>query len=111
MLLNHAPLIVAEQFGTIETLYPRRIDLGQGRAPETDMLTSRALRRALETDASTFADACWNFDIIPKMWKGSRLSAQIPGAGLQVPLSILGSSLFGASVSAMLGLPFAFASR
>jgi len=111
ILLNHAPLIVAEQFGTIETLYPRRIDLGQGRAPETDMLTSRALRRALETDASTFADACWNFDIIPKMWKGGRLSAQIPGAGLQVPLSILGSSLFGASVSAMLGLPFAFASR
>jgi len=76
MLLNHAPLIVAEQFGTIETLYPRRIDLGQGRAPETDMLTSRALRRALETHAPTFADACWNFDIIPKMWKGGRLSAQ-----------------------------------
>ncbi len=70
MLLNHAPLIVAEQFETLETLYPRRIDLGLGRAPETDMLTSRALRRALETDASTFADACWNFDIIPKMWKG-----------------------------------------
>ncbi len=95
MLLNHAPLIVAEQFGTIETLYTRR----------------SALRRALETHAPTFADACWNFDIIPKMWKGGRLSAQIPGAGLQVPLSILGSSLFGASVSAMLGLPFAFASR
>ena len=71
MLLNHAPLIVAEQFETLETLYPRRIDLGLGRAPETDMLTSRALRRALETDASTFADACWNFDIIPKMWKGA----------------------------------------
>ena len=71
MLLNHAPLIVAEQFGTIETLYPRRIDLGQGRAPETDMLTSRALRRALETNAPTFADACWNFDIISRMWKGA----------------------------------------
>ena len=111
MLLNHAPLIVAEQFETLETLYPRRIDLGLGRAPETDMLTSRAMRRALETDASTFADACWNFDIIPKMWKGGRAVRAIPGAGLQVPLSILGSSLFGAAVSAMLGLPFAFASR
>jgi alkanesulfonate monooxygenase SsuD/methylene tetrahydromethanopterin reductase-like flavin-dependent oxidoreductase (luciferase family) len=111
MLLNHAPLIVAEQFGTIETLYPRRIDLGQGRAPETDMLTSRALRRALETHAPTFADACWNFDIIPKDVEGGQAVRAIPGAGLQVPLSILGSSLFGASVSAMLGLPFAFASR
>ena len=76
MLLNHAPLIVAEQCGTFETRNPRRIDLGLGRAPETDMLTSRALRRALETNAPTFADACWNFDIIPKMWKGGRLSAQ-----------------------------------
>ena len=111
IMLNHAPLIVAEQFGTLETLYPRRIDLGLGRAPETDMLTSRALRRALETHAPTFADACWNFDIIPKDVEGGQAVRAIPGAGLQVPLSILGSSLFGAAVSAMLGLPFAFASR
>src|SRR5437667_5320551 len=79
MLLNHAPLIVAEQFGTLETLYPRRIDLGLGRAPETDMLTSRALRRALEAHAPTFADACWNFDIIPKDVEGGRAVRAIPG--------------------------------
>jgi len=108
MLLNHAPLIVAEQFGTIETLYPRRIDLGQGRAPETDMLTSRALRRALETHAPTFADELRHYS---EDVEGGKAVRAIPGAGLQVPLSILGSSLFGASVSAMLGLPFAFASR
>src|SRR5438309_1150489 len=68
MMLNHAPLIIAEQFETLETLYPRRIDLGLGRTPESDMLTSRALRRAMETDASTLAYACWNFYVIPKMW-------------------------------------------
>ena len=98
MLPNHAPLIVAEQFGTLETLYPRRIDLGLGRAPETDMLTSRALRRALETNAPTFAHELRHYS---EDVEGGRAVRAIPGAGLQVPLSILGSSLFGASVSAM----------
>jgi len=76
MLLNHAPLIVAEQFGTIETLYPRRIDLGLGRAPETDMLTSRALRRALETNAPTLADDVSELRQYSEDVEGGRLSAQ-----------------------------------
>jgi alkanesulfonate monooxygenase SsuD/methylene tetrahydromethanopterin reductase-like flavin-dependent oxidoreductase (luciferase family) len=111
MLLNHPPLIVAEQFGTLETLYPRHIDLRLGRAPETDMLTSRALRRALETNAPTLADDVSELRQYSEDVEGGQAVRAIPGAGLQVPLCILGSSLFGASVSAMLGLPFAFASR
>ena len=111
MLPNHAPLIVAEQFGTLETLYPGRIDLGLGRAPGTDMLTSRALRRDLETNAASFADDVLELRRFFEDMEPGQAVRAIPGAGLQVPLSILGSSLFGAAVSAMLGLPFAFASR
>jgi luciferase family oxidoreductase group 1 len=111
MLPNHAPLVVAEQFGTLESLFPGRIDLGLGRAPGTDMQTSMALRRDLATNAEQFPQDVLELrayfdDIQP----GQQIRA-VPGAGLKVPLWILGSSLFGAQVAAMLGLPFAFASH
>ncbi|HEY6926153.1 MAG TPA: LLM class flavin-dependent oxidoreductase [Steroidobacteraceae bacterium] len=111
MLPNHAPLVVAEQFGTLESLFPGRIDLGLGRAPGTDMQTSRALRRDLATNAEQFPQDVLELrayfdDVQP----GQQIRA-VPGAGLKVPLWILGSSLFGAQVAAMLGLPFAFASH
>lgn len=111
MLPNHAPLVVAEQFGTLESLFPGRIDLGLGRAPGTDMQTSMALRRDLATNAEQFPQdvvelRAYFDDVQP----GQQIRA-VPGAGLKVPLWILGSSLFGAQVAAMLGLPFAFASH
>jgi luciferase family oxidoreductase group 1 len=111
MLPNHAPLVVAEQFGTLESLFPGRIDLGLGRAPGTDMHTSRALRRDLATNADQFPQDVQELqayfdDVEP----GQQIRA-VPGAGLKVPLWILGSSLFGAQVAALLGLPFAFASH
>ncbi len=111
MLPNHAPLIVAEQFGTLEALHPGRIDLGLGRAPGTDPLTARALRRTLASDPDAFPQ-----DVIELMSyfaaprPGQAVTA-IPGAGLSVPIWILGSSLFGAQVAAALGLPYAFASH
>jgi luciferase family oxidoreductase group 1 len=111
MLPNHAPLVVAEQFGTLETLFPGRIDLGLGRAPGTDQNTSRALRRDLATNAEEFPQDVLElrayFDVVQP---GQQIRA-VPGAGLKVPLWILGSSLFGAQVAAALGLPFAFASH
>jgi luciferase family oxidoreductase group 1 len=111
MLPNHAPLVVAEQFGTLESLFPGRIDLGLGRAPGTDMQTSRALRRDLATNAEQFPQDVLElqsyFDVVQP---GQQIRA-VPGAGLKVPLWVLGSSLFGAQVAAMLGLPFAFASH
>jgi len=111
MLPNHAPLIVAEQFGTLETLYPGRIDLGLGRAPGTDRLTSRALRRGLETNAEAFAEDVHELRHFFEAADPGQTVRAIPGAGLNVPLFILGSSMFGASVAATLGLPFAFASH
>src|SRR6267143_476353 len=111
MLPNHAPLIVAEQFGTLETLYPGRIDLGLGRAPGTDRLTSRALRRDLETNAEAFAEDVQELRHFFEAADPGQAVRAIPGARLKVPLFILGSSVFGASVAAMLGLPFAFASH
>jgi len=111
MLPNHAPLVVAEQFGTLETLFPGRIDLGLGRAPGTDQNTSRALRRDLQTNAEQFPQDVLElrayFDVVQP---GQQVRA-VPGMGLKVPLWILGSSLFGAQVAAALGLPFAFASH
>jgi luciferase family oxidoreductase group 1 len=111
MLPNHAPLVVAEQFGTLETLFPGRIDLGLGRAPGTDQNTSRALRRDLQTNADQFPQDVLElrayFDVVQP---GQQIRA-VPGMGLKVPLWILGSSLFGAQVAAALGLPFAFASH
>jgi len=111
MLPNHAPLVVAEQFGTLESLFPGRIDLGLGRAPGTDMQTSMALRRDLATNAEQFPqDVLELRAYFDELQPGQQIRA-VPGAGLKVPLWILGSSLFGAQVAAMLGLPFAFASH
>ncbi|SDD33895.1 luciferase family oxidoreductase, group 1 [Cupriavidus sp. YR651] len=112
MLPNHSPLVVAEQFGTLASLYPGRIDLGLGRAPGTDQSTARALRRQLSQDsADTFPQdveelQAYFDDVRP----GQRLRA-VPGAGLKVPLWLLGSSLFSAQLAAAMGLPFAFASH
>lgn len=111
MLPNHSPLVVAEQFGTLESLFPGRIDLGLGRAPGTDMQTSMALRRDLATNAEQFPqDVLELRAYFDEVQPGQQIRA-VPGAGLKVPLWILGSSLFGAQVAAMLGLPFAFASH
>ena len=109
MLPNHAPLTIAEQFGTLESLYPGRIDLGLGRAPGSDQAAAYALRRSLGSDANQFPD-----DVVELMsyFKGTsgRVRA-VPGEGLSIPIWILGSSLFGAQLAAMLGLPYAFASH
>ena len=110
MLPNHSPLVIAEQFGTLESLFPGRIDLGLGRAPGSDQLTARAMRRNLESDANEFPQ-----DVLELADYFSPLPRQpvraVPGTGLNVPLWILGSSLFGAQLAAALGLPYAFASH
>jgi luciferase family oxidoreductase group 1 len=110
MLPNHSPLVIAEQFGTLESLYPGRIDLGLGRAPGSDQATARALRRNLASDADEFPqDVIELIDYFAGTVPG-RVRA-VPGGGLSVPIWILGSSLFGAQLAAALGLPFAFASH
>lgn len=110
MLPNHSPLVIAEQFGTLESLYPGRIDLGLGRAPGSDQATARALRRSLQSDPDEFPR-----DVVELMDYLSDEPRQavraVPGRGLKVPVWILGSSLFGAQLAAMLGLPYAFASH
>ena len=111
MLPNHSPLIIAEQFGTLAALYPGRIDLGVGRAPGTDQRTMRALRRTLTGDHDNFPQ-----DVLELIAYLGPLSPQqtvraIPGAGSEVPVWILGSSLYGAQLAAALGLPYAFASH
>src|ERR1019366_8236510 len=110
MLPNHSPLLIAEQFGTLESLFPGRIDLGLGRAPGSDQATARTLRRNLASDADAFPQ-----DVVELMDYFSSEQKQavraIPGAGLNVPIWILGSSLFGAQLAAALGLPYAFASH
>ena len=110
MLPNHSPLVIAEQFGTLASLFPGRIDLGLGRAPGSDHETARALRRD-PAAADTFPD-----DVIELMsyfhpTQPGQVIRAVPGAGLDVPVWILGSSLFGAQLAAMLGLPYAFASH
>jgi luciferase family oxidoreductase group 1 len=110
MLPNHAPLVVAEQFGTLESLFPGRIDLGLGRAPGTDPRTAHALRRTLATDPDAFPQDVLELLSYFEAENGQPIRA-VPGAGLRVPIYILGSSLFGAQVAAALGLPFAFASH
>ena len=111
MLPNHAPLVVAEQFGTLEALFPGRVDLGLGRAPGTDRAAAMALRRNLTSDENQFprdvVELIGYFAAEP----GGRGVRAIPGEGLAIPVWILGSSLFGAQLAAMLGLPFAFASH
>ena len=111
MLPNHAPLVIAEQFGTLESLYPGRIDLGLGRAPGTDMLTARALRRTMEDSAEQFPQDVQELqEYFAQAQAGQQIRA-VPGTGLEVPIWLLGSSLFSAQLAAMLGLPFAFASH
>jgi luciferase family oxidoreductase group 1 len=111
MLPNHAPLVIAEQFGTLAALHPGRVELGLGRAPGSDQITNRAIRRNLLADVDQFPQ-----DVVELMGyfqpaePGQAVQA-IPGAGLEVPIWILGSSLYGAQVAAYLGLPFAFASH
>jgi luciferase family oxidoreductase group 1 len=111
MLPNHAPLVIAEQFGTLEALFPGRIDLGLGRAPGSDQITAHALRRTLAGDVDRFPQ-----DVVELMGyfedaAPNQAVRAVPGAGAKVPVWILGSSLFGASLAAALGLPFAFASH
>ena len=110
MLPNHAPLVVAEQFGTLESLFPGRIDLGLGRAPGTDPRTAHALRRTLASDPDAFPQDVLELMSYFEPQDGQTVRA-VPGSGLRVPIYILGSSLFGAQVAAALGLPFAFASH
>jgi luciferase family oxidoreductase group 1 len=111
MLPNHAPLVIAEQFGTLETLYPGRIDLGIGRAPGTDQLTMRALRRNLSnTDEDFPRDVAELLSYFSPARKNQMVHA-VPGEGLGVPVWLLGSSLYSAQLAALLGLPFAFASH
>jgi luciferase family oxidoreductase group 1 len=110
MLPNHAPLVIAEQFGTLDALYPGRIDLGLGRAPGTDPPTMRALRRD-NTSADTFPNDVQELQaLLGDPFEGQFVHA-VPGQGSHVPLWILGSSLFGAQLAAALGLPYAFASH
>jgi luciferase family oxidoreductase group 1 len=109
MLPNHAPLVIAEQFGTLESLFPGRIDLALGRAPGSDQITARALRRG-PSDADTFPQDVLELIRYFQAPPGQLVRA-IPGAGLNVPLWILGSSLFGAQFAAELGLPYGFASH
>jgi luciferase family oxidoreductase group 1 len=110
MLPNHAPLVIAEQFGTLESLHPGRIDLGLGRAPGTDPVTAHALRRTLAGDEGGFPNDVVELLEYFQPAKPGRVQA-VPGAGLNVPVWILGSSLYGAQLAAALGLPFAFASH
>ena len=110
MLPNHSPLIIAEQFGTLESLYPGRIDLGLGRAPGTDQNTWRALRREASASERFPQDVLELQALLGPVLPGQSIQA-VPGAGTNVPLWILGSSLFGSHLAAMLGLPYAFASH
>ena len=111
MLPNHAPLVVAEAFGTLAELYPGRIDLGLGRAPGTDPLTMRALRRdRIETEEDFPRDVAELQRLLGEPQPGQKLIA-MPGAGTRVPIWLLGSSLFSAQLAAQMGLPYAFASH
>ena len=111
MLPNHSPLVIAEQFGTLEALFPGRIDLGLGRAPGSDQAAARALRRNLNSDPDEFPQDVIELVKYFAPVDGDQRVIAVPGVGLKVPLWILGSSLFGAQVAAALGLPFAFASH
>ena len=110
MLPNHSPLVIAEQFGTLASLFPGRIDLGLGRAPGTDRATLRALRRDAMA-AESFPDDVLELQAFLAPAQPGQVIRAVPGAGSQVPLWILGSSLYGAQLAALLGLPYAFASH
>src|SRR6478672_3588231 len=111
MLPNHAPLQIAEQFGTLESLFPGRVDLGLGRAPGTDQAAAFALRRNLNADVNQFPRDVVELMSYLKPDEPGRCVRAIPGEGLDIPIWILGSSLFGAQLAAQLGLPYAFASH
>ncbi|MBS0632137.1 MAG: LLM class flavin-dependent oxidoreductase [Verrucomicrobia bacterium] len=111
MLPNHAPLVIAEQFGTLAALFPGRIDLGLGRAPGTDQLTMRALRRGKGEGVDTFPQDVIELQRYFQPLVGGQPVQAVPGVGENVPIWLLGSSLFGAQLAARMGLPFAFASH
>ncbi|OAM52437.1 hypothetical protein A7981_02855 [Methylovorus sp. MM2] len=120
MLPNHAPLVIAEQFGTLASLYPDRIDLGLGRAPGTDMKTARALRRNLASSADNFPNdvselqryfSAEEAEVENQYLEDGRQVRAVPGSGLNVPIWLLGSSLYSAQLAAEMGLPFAFAAH
>jgi luciferase family oxidoreductase group 1 len=110
MLPNHAPLVIAEQFGTLEALYPGRIDLGLGRAPGSDQATARALRRSLQSNGDDFPEQLAELRgfLLPVSKAGVRA---VPGEGMNIPIWLLGSSTFSAQLAGYLGLPFAFAGQ
>jgi luciferase family oxidoreductase group 1 len=110
MLPNHSPLVIAEQFGTLASMYPNRIDLGLGRAPGSDMRTARALRRDMHSSDSFPQDVAELRALLSDDEPTQGIHA-VPGQGTNVPLWILGSSLFGAQLAAVLGLPYGFASH
>jgi luciferase family oxidoreductase group 1 len=111
MLPNHSPLVIAEQFGTLASLYPGRLDLGLGRAPGTDQMTARALRRDVNAAAEHFPEDVIELQaLLGPPQPGQKIHA-VPGVGTNVPMWMLGSSLFGAQLAAMLGLPYSFASH
>jgi luciferase family oxidoreductase group 1 len=111
MLPNHAPLLIAEQFGTLAALHPGRVELGLGRAPGSDQVTARAVRRALLAGEESFPQEVVELMGYFQPAEPGQAVVAVPGAGLDVPIWILGSSLYGAQVAAYLGLPFAFASH
>ncbi len=111
MLPNHSPLVIAEQFGTLESLFPGRIDLGLGRAPGTDQITARALRRDVNAAAQSFPEDVVELQRLLGPAEPGQYIHAVPGAGTNVPLWILGSSLYGAQLAALLGLPYSFASH
>lgn len=113
MLPNHAPLVIAEQFGTLESLFPGRIDLGLGRAPGTDQLTAHALRRERRSDGHDFSEQLAELRAYfnPSLAGGNTRVRAIPGEGLNIPIWLLGSSGFSAQLAGELGLPFSFASH
>src|SRR5207237_3116605 len=111
MLPNHSPLVIAEQFGTLASLYPDRIDLGLGRAPGTDQSTARALRRNIASTSDNFPQDVEELQSYFEPHAPNQRIHAVPGAGLRVPIWLLGSSLFSAQLAAELGLPFAFASH
>ncbi|HWJ78563.1 MAG TPA: LLM class flavin-dependent oxidoreductase [Niallia sp.] len=112
MLPNHAPLVIAEQFGTLDFMYPNRIDLGLGRAPGSDQLTARALRRYNQSDGSDFPELLQELREYFKPYEETQLPVRaIPGEGTAIPIWLLGSSGFSARLAGELGLPFAFASH
>ena len=109
MLPNHAPMVIAEQFGTLESLYPKRIDLGLGRAPGSDRLTAHALRRTLHSDGDDFPELLEELRFFFQKPVENQKVQAVPGGGLNVPIWLLGSSGFSARLAGELGLPFAFA--